>query len=81
MEPTLVFCTCEIESNLGTRFENQKVPRSCQHGDDGRDFATIWRRTHTEFVHVDISGKGHTQDTQKVGSEQRDGMMDDKMES
>ena len=49
----------------------KNVPRSCQHGDHGRNFETIWRRTHThtEIVHVGISGKGGTQNTQKVGSE------------
>ena len=31
---------------------------------------TTWRGTHTEVLHVGISGKGPAQDTQKVGSEQ-----------
>ena len=63
------------------RYKNQKVPRSCQHSDYGRNFETIWRRAHTKILHVGIGGNGPTQNTQKVGSEQRDGRMDGKRES
>ena len=60
-----------------TKVKNQKVPRSCKHGDCVRDLETPWKGTHTEIVHVDISGRGPTQNTHKAGSEQGDGRMDD----
>ena len=78
MEHVVVFRTHEVEWNIvKTRFENQEVPRGCQHGDHGRKFSTIWRRAHTKIVHAGVCGKGSAQNTQKMRSEQRDGRMDD----
>ena len=34
----------------------KKVPRSCRRCNCRSNFASIWRGTHTEVVHVDISG-------------------------
>ena len=66
----MVFSTYKVESNIGkTRYMNQKVPRSSQHGDYVRDSETIWREVHTEVLHVGISGQGLAQTPQKVGRE------------
>ena len=65
--------------NIGkTKFENLKVSRGCQHGEYRSNFETFWRGAHTDVVHVGVLGKGSTQNTRKVVSEQGDGRrMDD----
>ena len=52
---------------LGHELKIKKVPRSCQSCCHGRYCTTIWRKTHTEIMHVDISGEGLTKKNTESG--------------
>ena len=62
-----------LNKTLEQDLKIKKHHEGCQHCYYGRYFATIWRLTHSEVVHVDISGKRPTQNTREVESEQGDG--------
>ena len=79
MVHVMVFSVNEVKLEK-TRDQNRKAPRSCEHGDCVRDLETLWRGAHTEIVHVHNSDQDLTQNTQKMGSEQRDGRMDEERE-
>ena len=62
----VVFSTNEVKSNMGeTRDEHRQVPRNSKHGDRVCHLETVWRRAHTEVLHVGISSQDLTQKTQR----------------
>ena len=76
MVHVMVFSTNKVESNIGkARYNNRKIPRSCERGDCARDLETFSREAHTEVVHVDNCGKSFVKDRWKPGHEQGVGRM------
>ena len=82
MVHVMVFSTYKVELNIGkTRFKNQKNHEAVNMAITDAGSRPCWRGAHTQIVHVGISVKGPTQNTQKAGSEQGDGRMDDESQS
>ena len=82
MVHAVVFRTYKVELNIGkTRFKNQKNHEAVNMAITDASSRPFRRGAHTQIVHVGISGKVPSQNTQKVVSDQGDGRMDDESES
>ena len=67
----------KVESNIGKRSKNQKVPRSRGQGQRRSNLQTLWVYTYSENVYGGISDLGFVQNTQDMGSEYTVGRMGD----